>query len=471
MSQQPFFKGLSWLLLLNLLVKPLWIFAIDRQVQVSVGHESYGKYFAVLSLTIILNFAADAGLTNMMNQRIANGTALNFRHLLGIKLLLLSIYLVLCLLLATLTRTGAGEILFYTSGIQALASLFIFLRSIITAHQLFQTDAWLSVLDKTGMMVICGVFLYFPSIAGGISLERFLQVQLLCMLAAVAVSLVLIYKNKLPSRGAPLERPLPLLSATLPFTLIVLLMAMHYRLDGFLLERLHARGAFEAGVYAAAYRLLDAANTVGYLSASFLVPYVARHAADRVKTNQSLLLVRHGLMTASLAAVSFCFVFAPWIMEALYHTSDAYHAGVLKWCMAALPGYFLVHVYGSALTATRQLSSFLLILVFCVVLNAGLNLAFIPKYGAMAAVMAAVASQWLCGLLCFAAAVRRLKLSVHYPSLLAYLLFAMVFWAALYVAKMAFLNVWVILAVAALLFLLLFWMQRNRLKKYFLSLR
>ena len=40
MKSLPFFKGLSWLILLNLLVKPAWIFLVDREVQNIVGHEA-----------------------------------------------------------------------------------------------------------------------------------------------------------------------------------------------------------------------------------------------------------------------------------------------------------------------------------------------------------------------------------------------------------------------------------------------
>ena len=80
MRSLSFFKGLSFLLVLNVLVKPVWIFFIDRQIQNQVGHEAYGKYFAVLSLSYILIFLADAGLTNMMNQRLANHESIHVRQ-------------------------------------------------------------------------------------------------------------------------------------------------------------------------------------------------------------------------------------------------------------------------------------------------------------------------------------------------------------------------------------------------------
>jgi O-antigen/teichoic acid export membrane protein len=471
MKPQPFFKGLSWLIFLNLLVKPVWIFAIDRQVQNSLGHEAYGKYFAVLNFTIILSFLADAGLTNMVNQRIAQGTPLNVRRLLRIKLLLLLAYMLLCLLASVLAGTGAMEIVLYAAAIQALASLFVFLRGIITANQLFQTDALLSILDKLGVIILCGVFIYLPYLFGGISLQRFLLVQVACLAAAAAAAFLVIYRKRLLPHDALVEEVLPMLKAMLPFTLILLLMALHYRLDGFLLERLHPNGAYEAGVYAASYRLLDAANVVGYLASSFLVPFVARNAQDPHRSGQALLYVRHGLMAAAVLAVCFCLVFAPWVMQLLYHTSDPYHADVLRWCIASLPGYMLVHVYGSALTATRRFKSFLSILLLCACLNAAANIYFLPKYGALAACVAALVSQGLCGLLCFFAAAKQLRTGYHWRSLALYLACGAVVLAALHAWKAALLNVWIILALVVLAVLLFLFTQMDRLKKIFLSLR
>lgn len=473
MKPQPFFKGLSWLIFLNLLVKPVWIFAIDRQVQNSLGHEAYGKYFAVLNLTIILNFLADAGLTNMVNQRIAQGKPLNIKQLLLIKLLLLLSYLLFCFLSALMAGIDVVEIVLYAAGIQALASVFLFLRGIITANQLFQTDALLSVLDKLGVIFVCGVFIYLPHVLGGISLQRFLLVQAACLAGAVIAAVFVVYRKRLLVQEAHVHdlNISDTFRGMLPFTLILLIMAIHYRLDGFLLERLHANGAYEAGVYAASYRLVDAANVMANLAAGFLVPFVARNSQDPHRSDQALLYVRHGLMTAAVLAVGFCIVFAPWVMQLLYHTRDPYHSDVFRLCIASLPGYMMVHVYGSALTATRRFKSYLSILLLCACLNAAVNIYFLPRYGAMAACVAALVSQTLCGVLCFFAAAKQLRIGYHWRSMALYLLCGMAVLAGLYASRVLLLNVWIILAVVVLAVLLFLFTQMDRLKKIFLSLR
>ena len=70
-------------------------------------------------------------------------------------------------------------------------------------------------------------------------------------------------------------------------------MSVHFRADGFLLERVHPNGAHEAGIYAAAYRLLDASNMVGYLIASFFMPFIARLWSENQALEKTILKTRH----------------------------------------------------------------------------------------------------------------------------------------------------------------------------------
>src|SRR5689334_7390046 len=134
MKSLSFFKGLTWMILLNILVKPLWIFFIDRQVQNAVGNEAYGKYFAVLSLSYVLLFFADAGLTNMLNQKIANHHPVDVASVIRIKIFLLLLFSLICFFTAWISGFRQWDMLLYVVLIQALTSFFVFLRGILTAH-------------------------------------------------------------------------------------------------------------------------------------------------------------------------------------------------------------------------------------------------------------------------------------------------------------------------------------------------
>jgi O-antigen/teichoic acid export membrane protein len=469
MKSSLFFKGLSWLIILNLLVKPAWVFFIDRQVQNIVGFEAFGSYFALLNLSYVLFFIADAGLSNMLNQRIANNNAVNLKQLLQLKFVLLVIYCIVFCTVGWLTHIEQWDILIAVVLIQILTSLFLFLRSIITAHQYFSADAIFSVIDKLLMILLCGSVIY-TSFFGSINLLLYLKVQVACTAIAISVAFVFILKKQLIIL-APKENVLAVLKKIMPFTVIILLMSVHYRLDAFLLERIHPNGAYEAGVYASAYRLLDAANMIGYLAASFLVPFIAKHFLEKETVQDVILNTRHGLLFFSTGLVSFVVMYAPWLQNLLYHSTSGYNSFVIQLCIAALPGYCLVHVYGAVLTAIEKFRPLIVILIISVVLNIGLNLFLIPAYGALGCCFAALASQYVCGIAVYFTATKKINVSYGFRSVFIYCLLAILLFALFYFAKTALINVWIILAIAVGLTLLTLTTQVSHLKKLFVSLR
>jgi O-antigen/teichoic acid export membrane protein len=469
MKSIQFFKGLSWLIILNLLVKPVWLLFIDRQVQLTVGYEEYGKYFAILNLSYVLFFLSDIGISNMLNQRVANHLHVNIIQLLKIKAVLLLCYFIVFCFVGWLTHISHWEILLLVILIQILTSLLIFCRNIVTANQYFGADAWLSVIDKMLMIIFCGSILY-TSMFGKISLLLFLQIQAACTALAVSVSFVLILKKRLITIAGK-QNVENIIKLVLPFALITLLMSIHYRLDGFLLERIHTNGALEAGIYASAYRLLDASNMVGYLASSFLVAFVARNLGEKQTLEDAIFNTRHLLMFCSLGVASFVFVFAPWLEALLYHSNSSYNATVIQLCIASYPAYCLVHVYGSVLTGAAKFKQFITVLILSVLLNIILNSILIPAQGAVGCCIAALVSQYFCGVATLIIATRTIGISFHAKSLLIYILFAALLTSFFYFGKNISANVWLILAIAVFAGLLFLITQLSVFKKYFISLR
>lgn len=466
MNAKHFFKGLSWLLVLNLLTKPVWIFLIDRQVQNIVGHEVYGIYFALYSLSYVLLFVADAGLSNMVAQRLASSEGLNLRQLLGLKIFLLLLYAVVCTMIALLAGISRWDVLIYLILIQSMQTLFIFLRGLLTARQYFKTDALFSVMDKTLLVLLCigPVYGFFRPM----TITLFLQAQTLSISVALCILLFFLAKRNFFTRGESVAVKTVLTWVT-PFALILLLMSAHNRLDAFLLERLRPDGALQAGIYAAAYRLLDASNMMGYLTASFLVPFLSRHRQEKMLVQQVLLATRHGMLLCATGVAVLVAVFAPWLQQVLYHNSDAQGITVLRLCLAALPAYYLTHVYGSALTATAHFKVFIRILFYSVLANVLLNIWLIPAQGAVGCCIAALISQYGCGLLLWLAASRKLSISLSASSAGLYLLFAAILWASFYYGQKLSVSVWIILSSIAFFALVLAFTQRSAIKKIVLS--
>ena len=64
-------SGLFWVLLANVVVKPLWILGIEVGVQNAVGNQMYGFYAALFSFSYIFNILLDLGVTNFNTRNIA----------------------------------------------------------------------------------------------------------------------------------------------------------------------------------------------------------------------------------------------------------------------------------------------------------------------------------------------------------------------------------------------------------------
>ncbi|MBP5546425.1 MAG: oligosaccharide flippase family protein, partial [Bacteroidales bacterium] len=165
--QKKLLSGLFWLLLANLIVKPLWILGIEVGVQNAVGNSAYGFYFSIFNLAYIFNILLDIGITNFNTRNIAQHPQLITKHLSGIlsiKLLLFVLYLVVTFTVGALMGYGSDEfrLLAWLTVAQFLNSLILYLRSNLQGLLLFRWDSLFSVLDRVLMILICGCLLWAP---------------------------------------------------------------------------------------------------------------------------------------------------------------------------------------------------------------------------------------------------------------------------------------------------------------------
>lgn len=423
------------------MIKPVWIFGIDRQVQNVVGPEAYGIYFSLFNLSLAGSFLIDCGLTTYYSRHLAaqenTGTLQEpAGRFIVVKLLLSFVYTLLIVLIAAATGVRHWDVLLYVILFQVLNSFFLFFRSLIVANQWFRADAILSVVDKSLMIMLCGVLLYGPAVLGTMYVNRFLLLQIVCLFTALLLSLFVLYrkgvkfslqKKWLPSQAIILQ--------ALPFGVIILLMGVHNRLDGFLLERLRPDGPYQAGIYASAYRLLDVMSMTGNIVTAFLLSYIARRHSNKQDISSAILSVRHGLMAIAILATAISVFLAAWIQGVLYHHTEDEAIVVLQYCMPAIIGYALIQVYGTVLTATGHIRVFCYTCLAAVVLNIGINAWLIPMYGARGACIAAVVSQLFCGLATMIVAQRRLHITADYRSWFIYFFIALAVSAFLYGAS------------------------------------
>ena len=453
-----FYSSLGLLIILNVVIKPLWIFGIDRQVQNAVGMEIYGTYFSLFNLSIVFSFLLDWGLTAYFNRQLASQKE-NFIDRAGnfllIKLVFAGVYATIIFLVARFAGIEQWNILVSVILIQIFTSLFVFFRGIITSQQWFRTDAWLSVLDKTLMIFLCGSLLYFPAVFGTMTIYKFLFAQVTCTVLAMLSALGILFRRGVGFGVKNIFLNKQLFRAAIPFAVILLLMSVHCRLDGFLLERINPNGAYEAGVYAAAYRLLDASNMIGYLFASFLLPYIAKQWSEQKDTEAVILQSRHLLLMFSITIITIIFFLAPWIQQVLYHHNDVNAYQVLQWCMPALIGYSLVQIYGTVMTATGQILPFCYITLIAVGINVILNFFLISSLGAKGSCIAALASQWFCGITAMLFVKQKTGIGIQFRSVLIYIFTAVILSVFLYSGRNLPVSKWLLITVAGMITLLL----------------
>ena len=267
-----FVKNLLFVIAINLLVKPLWVFLVDRTVQNRVGHAGYGTYQALVNLGLIFNIILDFGLT-YYNTHIISGSPGKLRSLfpamLSARLVLVIAYAVVVLVAGWAIGFTEGEMLLLGGiiAIQSLNSLMLFLRSNVSALHKFRLDALLSVTDRLLMIALCSVLLFWPGMPE-FKIEWFVLAQIACYAVAIVLALYIMRRMASVSFTPSLniKEIGAIIKKSIPYATLVFLMAVHTRADTILIERMSGPDSKNfAGIYAAAYRLLDVGNMFGIM--------------------------------------------------------------------------------------------------------------------------------------------------------------------------------------------------------------
>lgn len=431
--------NLALLLSLNLLIKPFWILGIDRTVQNIVGAESYGFYYAVFNFSFLFNILLDVGLTNFNNRNIAqNHHLLNkyFSGILVMKILLSVLYAIVTIAIGFIIGYNADQmkLLYIMAFNQMLISFVLYLRSNITGLHLFKTDSLISVLDRFLMIGFCAILIWGN--IGGInfSIQWFVYAQTAAYFStAVIAFFVVVRKAQFSKLYWNRNFIIAVFRQSIPFAILVLLMSFYNRIDSVMIERMlpEGIGAYQSGIYASAYRMLDAANMIAYLFSVILLPIFAKmikekeHVGEIVKLAFTILII-----PASVIAMS-CFAFRQEIMALLYPIhhleslveytiridQSAYIFGLLMICFVAIS---TTYIFGSLLTANGNLKQLNIVATSGMILNIGLNIFLIPHFMAMGSAWASVLTQFLTAGLQMYLAFRIFKFNININPILQF---------------------------------------------------
>lgn len=406
--KRTFLTNVSLLIVLNVLIKAFWVLGIDRTVQNTVGAQEYGLYFSLYSFSILFNILLDFGLTNYNNRRVASDPS-QLASLIGniflIRLCFSIVYLVVTLTCAAMIGYNKLQmsILLVLIINQFLASFILYLRSNISALQLFRLDSVLSVCDRLIMIIICAYLLWGGFSGQPFRIEWFVYTQTAAYFISFIISLtVVLFKAKTISLNFRFSELIKILKESMPFALLALFMAIYWRVDSVMLERMLNNGAVQAGIYAQAYRLLDASSMIPYLFALILLPLFTKIISDG-KDGFHLLRFATIMLIIPAGAVSVISVFfSSELMDLLYINHVSGSAKLLAILMTAYVPVSIIYVFSTYLTALGKLKILNMAAFTAMLFNVILNYLLIPKFGVSGAAWASISAQIIMSLiLCY----------------------------------------------------------------------
>ena len=188
---------------------------------------------------------------------------------------------------------------------------------------------------------------------------------------------------------------LMILKQSFPFAVLVLLMTFYNRLDAVMIERIlpKGEGAEQAGIYAKAFRLLDAGNMIAYLFSVQLLPVFSRMIKFKENVENLVKLAFILLVAPALIVSVGCFFYSNELSNLINHgvTDSATEFGLLMFCFTAVS---TTYIFGTLLTANGNLKQLNTMAIIGICINLILNFILIPHYKAMGSVISSVITQF-----------------------------------------------------------------------------
>lgn len=384
MMKKGFVFNAVYVLLINVMIKPVYLFGIDRNVQLIVG-ERYGLYYTFFSLAFILNILSDLGIQGF-NLRFASQNPhliqKNVQKFLGLKLWLGIMFFAVYFSIGSFSNYPQEEfLLFLLVGLMLwLNALLLFLRSNIASKGLYMLDSTLSALDKFIMIVVCGVFVVQDELRAQLTIELFALFQVMAYLVPIALATMVLMRQHVPLKPkANRLFSIAILRKSFPYALVILLMSVYARIDSVMLAWIDPSKEIAVNEYAKSFRILEALNMFGFLLSGLLLPMFSKIFKKDQIPNE-LFYTAQGLSIAIAIPLGLSSIYySQNIMQLLYF--DDATAEILKWHLMAFIINTISYVFGTLITAQGSIHKLNLLFLSGCVLNVGLNIWIIPNYG------------------------------------------------------------------------------------------
>ena len=421
--KRKFITNLGFLVFLNVIVKPVYVFGIDRVVQNNVGAEIYGSFFSLFSTALIFQIILDLGIENFLRREIAHYPSMIGRYLSNVivlKIFLTIPYALVCFLIALSMNIREQEIpmLFLILLNQFMASFILTMRANLGGLHFFKTEGIVSILDRLLMILIVGYLLLKPLTSKNFHIIWFVLAQAFSYAVTLSFSFILVLR-KIPSFRftVNIKQLIPIIQKLKPYALLVLLMAIYYRVDTVLLRILLPDGDIQAGIFAHAFRILDFMSNYALLFPLLLLPIFSRHIQLNRPVNGLLQLSFLLLVVPSLAGIIPSVFYRLEIFDVLYHEHSEISGNIYSFLCVSYLGMCVSYTFGALLTANGNLKELNYMAAGAVVLSILLNLVLIPTHKVYGAAIANASVQLYTIVYHIILAKRIFRLSVNFTTI------------------------------------------------------
>lgn len=446
--QKKFVANLAFLLFMNLFIKSIYILGFETQVQNEVGAASYGIYFAIFNFSFLLTIVLDFGITNFNNKNIAQNNHLLTKHFSGLftlKILLAIIYIVVVVVAGLLIGYDTRLMkLLLVQGFNMFLLFFInYLRSNLAGLHLFKTDAIVSILDRSILIVLCIVMLKTDMLKEPDGIMYFVYAQTIgYSISVITAFLIILNKTHTFKLKWNWAFSLMILKKSLPFAILTLLMSFYNRIDTVMIERMLPKGVgdVQSGIYAQAFRLLDATNMIAFLTAGMLLPIFSRMLKHKESVESLVKLISTLLLTPAIVIGVGCVFYSKELMGLLYQVHVEESAKIFSLLMLSFIAVSTTYIFGTLLTANGNMKQLNTMAAFGMILNISLNFLLIRQFEAYGSAISSMITQFLTAIIQVMIAQRIFKFKINYKLINTLIMFAIGVVAINYGSRMLNLN-------------------------------
>lgn len=396
----PIFKQTSWLLGAQLLGRIIGLFYTIFLAR-NLGVTDFGLYSVALAYYSIVLSIADFGFNRFLIREVATDHKNMHKFLLNTCFLRVLITSVLFAIFAASLYIMDPDKLRVSLTLLAVLvavpqSLSLTIDAIFISLQKLEFSA-LAMLFLNISTALWGVFLVSRGLGPTGAVAAFASGQILYLFLLLFLGAV----EKIPLISEiNISVFKEIAKGSLPYGILAVLGLLYFRID--LLFLTYIKGNYDGGIYAAAYKFLEAIIFIPSALGTALFPVVARlHNVNSEDIKDLYFKSISVMFGAGIILLGFYLTVLPEIIRLILPNYIA-SISAIKILAFAIP-FIFIHVPGAQilLATDKYLKPIIFLSVFTLSFNVVLNLAFIPSFGIFAASWVTVASEALSFLVFF----------------------------------------------------------------------